>query len=132
MLHDPQNYADPDKFAPERFLGTDNKDPEIDPSPLAFGFGRRVCPGREFAEATIYLCISMCLAVFNIEKPENRELKVKFMSKIVSSPMDFEVVIKPRSERSEALVRLIEDEHPLEKGSGEAIRDAISRIITQD
>ena len=33
-------------FKPERFLGADGRAPEMDPHNLAFGFGRRVCPGR--------------------------------------------------------------------------------------
>lgn len=43
MLHNPQDYPNPDEFKPERFLGEDGLfNPEVpDPSLLAFGFGRR-------------------------------------------------------------------------------------------
>ena len=37
------------EFKPERFLETEGRDPEMDPHMLAFGFGRRICPGKDFA-----------------------------------------------------------------------------------
>lgn len=43
IMHDNELYPDPMKFDPERFLG---KDPQTDPRKIAFGFGRRVCPGN--------------------------------------------------------------------------------------
>jgi cytochrome P450 len=41
MLNDPQTYANPTEFNPERFLGKDGKEPETDPRTICFGFGRR-------------------------------------------------------------------------------------------
>jgi len=41
MLHDPRVYSDPMEFRPERFLDGESKEPENDPRPIAFGFGRR-------------------------------------------------------------------------------------------
>jgi cytochrome P450 len=41
MLNDPQTYANPLEFNPERFLSKDGKEPETDPRTLCFGFGRR-------------------------------------------------------------------------------------------
>ncbi|KAG6873902.1 hypothetical protein C0995_009681 [Termitomyces sp. Mi166 len=41
ILHDPQVYADPHKFDPERFIASDNKPAEPDPRNVCFGFGRR-------------------------------------------------------------------------------------------
>jgi len=38
MSHDPDVYADPFTFKPERFLGNT---PEPDPRDICFGFGRR-------------------------------------------------------------------------------------------
>ena len=52
FLHDAQTYHDPDTFNPDRFLGSN---PELDPHTLAFGFGRRSCPGRELANNGVWL-----------------------------------------------------------------------------
>lgn len=41
MAHDPENYHDPFTFKPERFLGEDGREPELDPRLFVFGFGRR-------------------------------------------------------------------------------------------
>ncbi|THH03724.1 hypothetical protein EW145_g6055 [Phellinidium pouzarii] len=67
MMHDECNYTDPYKFFPERFMKTDDKTHRvIDPASAVFGFGRRICPGRHFAEASIWLAIANILAVFDI------------------------------------------------------------------
>lgn len=34
-----------------------------------FGFGRRVCPGKTFAEANVWLLMANIVATMNIEKP---------------------------------------------------------------
>lgn len=40
-MHDPETYADPMSFNPERFLAAPGKEPETDPRGMVFGFGRR-------------------------------------------------------------------------------------------
>jgi Cytochrome P450 len=34
----------------------------------AFGFGKRICPGRHLADATIFIVIASVLSVFDIKK----------------------------------------------------------------
>ena len=41
FLHEPNVYADPWTFKPERFLAENGHIPEADPRSCAFGFGRR-------------------------------------------------------------------------------------------
>ncbi|KAJ7102926.1 cytochrome P450, partial [Mycena epipterygia] len=65
ILHDDNTYKDPESFIPERFMGDEK---EVDPS-FAFGFGRRVCPGRFFAEDSSFLFVASILHVFNILNP---------------------------------------------------------------
>jgi hypothetical protein len=44
MAHDENVYPNPEVFDPARFLGEDQ---QLDPIKFIFGFGRRVCPGKE-------------------------------------------------------------------------------------
>jgi len=41
FLHDPGTYSDPEKFSPERFIGSPGHPKEKDPKDYVFGFGRR-------------------------------------------------------------------------------------------
>ncbi len=68
MLHDEQYYPNPTEFRPERFLlpdGTPNPDAK-DPGAFAFGFGRRICPGRFLSDTSLYSVITSVLAVYDI------------------------------------------------------------------
>ena len=64
MMHDLSVYKDPFTFRPERFLGDA---PEHDPTTIAFGFGRRVCPGSHLALQSLFINISNILATLRIE-----------------------------------------------------------------
>ncbi|KAI0824638.1 cytochrome P450 [Trametes gibbosa] len=112
MLHHPETYADPTAFNPERFLAAPGKEAEIDPRGVVFGFGRRICPGLQLADASVYLAIVMSLAVFKIEKAldsngEPIEPSTEFTTGTVSHPPPFQCEIKPRSAKTEALLHSI-------------------------
>jgi hypothetical protein len=80
ILHDPEIYPDPEEFKPERFL---NKDGSVRDDPtlsLAFGIGKRLCPGRHFVDAAIFVVTSSVLSVFNVTKAKDEngnEIPVK-------------------------------------------------------
>jgi len=120
MLHDENEYAEPDKFEPERFL----KDGVInstvrDPSTLAFGFGRRICPGRFMAKESMWLAIACVLATMNISKaigedgthivPEEDYICLGMLS----YPKPFPCQISPRSKEHERLILSVENESKL-------------------
>jgi cytochrome P450 len=71
ILHDPEMYPDPEEFKPERFLnedGTVRDDPALS---LAFGIGKRICAGRHFVDAAIFIVASSILSVFNVTKAKD-------------------------------------------------------------
>ena len=68
ILHDDALFPDPFTFKPERFT-----DPNVDPRvpaavDYAFGFGRRVCPGRWMAHSFVWIVVASVLSTFKIEK----------------------------------------------------------------
>ncbi|KAJ6511409.1 cytochrome P450 [Mycena vitilis] len=104
ILHDENTYKDPESFVPERFMG-DQKEP--DPS-FAFGFGRRVCPGRFFADDSLFLLVASILHVFHISKPVNDDGKeyeptVTWSSGLVSVPSPFPYTLAARQPEAPGL-----------------------------
>ncbi|GLB38279.1 putative cytochrome p450 [Lyophyllum shimeji] len=67
MTWDESLYADPFTFDPTRFLPM----PEGRNEPFSgatWGFGRRVCPGRHLADASLWIAIAMLLSTVQISK----------------------------------------------------------------
>lgn len=106
-------------FNPERFLGST---PEPDPRKFAFGFGRRVCPGKALAEANAFLAVAMSLAVFRIRDAKQNGRKIDgypdVTAGVISHPVDFEVEISARSAAHEALIESVEKDCPWQEGDG--------------
>ncbi|GBE86411.1 O-methylsterigmatocystin oxidoreductase [Sparassis crispa] len=115
FLHDSNTYADPLAFKPERFMPSENKKPEKDPRVLAFGFGRRVCPGIQLADISVFLSIAMTLAVFEISKADGDPVlspsEVEYTTGIISHPPPFRCTLKPRSAQSEKLLHSLQGIH---------------------
>ncbi|KAI0373687.1 CyP450 monooxygenase [Pilatotrama ljubarskyi] len=110
ILHNPDDYPEPDSFLPERFIKDGRLNPDVrDPATIAFGFGRRICPGRYFADAALFLNIARVLHVFDIAPPldaSGRPIRVepKMKDGFLSYPEDCRCTIKPLSAKTEALI----------------------------
>ncbi|KAJ5356014.1 Cytochrome P450 E-class group I [Penicillium concentricum] len=129
FTHDPEMYNQPMSFNPGRFLQHENgPPPEFDPQKLVFGFGRRICPGRYLADASLFITISKLLAVFNISKGlgedgKEMDFPVGFQPGMISHPSPFRVQIRPRSEHAQMLIRSVDTEEPWLKGDSEIFDD---------
>ncbi|OAA69455.1 cytochrome P450 oxidoreductase OrdA-like protein [Cordyceps fumosorosea ARSEF 2679] len=110
LCHDPAAYADPHVFDPDRYLAPRG---EPDPRGVVFGFGRRICPGRYFADASLWVAIARVLAAFTIssavdEEGRERRAELGYTSSLTSRPTKFPVSVAPRSEKHAELIRGLE------------------------
>lgn len=110
MTHDTNLYRDPDVFEPERFLPVESGG-RAEPHPVGpFGFGRRICPGRLVAEATMWTVMANLLSTMKIEKQIDDEgnpitPKPHFLRGSAHSMKDFPCKIVPRDQKSVELIR---------------------------
>ncbi|KAL5521414.1 hypothetical protein ACEPAG_9340 [Sanghuangporus baumii] len=104
MMRDVNAFPNPEKFDPDRHAirGDTAADDLVFP---VFGFGRRACPGRAFAESIMWTTIANVLAAFDIlpsKDPETGEdiyPVPEFESGVVHFVKPFECRIVPRKER---------------------------------
>ena len=68
-------------YNPDRFLKDGKNDPAVrDPTAVAFGYGRRICPGRFFAQNSLFIFICHILTVYDIRPAlddDGKELEIK-------------------------------------------------------
>lgn len=112
--HDPDLYDEPSKFDPERFVrhphglkdGADVSE-AASKTTYAFGAGRRVCAGEQFARNSILLAISKLLWTFEIVPVHGEKLDLSlngyFMALDVR-PKPFNVEFRLRGEKQRAAV----------------------------
>jgi len=115
--HDEEAYPDPENFDPSRFLTEDRKalrNDFVDPRTYVFGYGRRICPGRNLADAMLWTSVAIILSTFELSKGVDQQGQViepvpGFRSNMISrTPLPYSVVAHPRSE--EALMLLLHEQ----------------------
>ncbi|KAF9262324.1 cytochrome P450 [Marasmius fiardii PR-910] len=110
MTRDEGVYEKPNEFNPERYFeGDELSDSKNLP---AFGFGRRICVGRHFGEAVVWLAIASVLAAFRIEKAKDEQGRIIDTPEnysdgpiLFSRPLPFQCSVVPRSAKARALVK---------------------------
>lgn len=107
ILHNPDIFADPETFRPDRFIENPTLLNPIDNG--VFGFGRRACAGRVMALDTMWIAMASILAVFDISKAvdeHGNEITppVKLSPGTISHPAPFPCIIKPRSKAALELI----------------------------
>jgi cytochrome P450 len=79
MCQNEEKYPNADAFNPDRFLNPDGTLTD-DTVSVAWGFGRRICPGRYLAEASLLSAMTCLLAVFKFSKAKDetgREIEIE-------------------------------------------------------
>ncbi|RDA93384.1 hypothetical protein CP533_1961 [Ophiocordyceps camponoti-saundersi (nom. inval.)] len=126
FTHDPEVYSDADSFNPDRYL-----EPLCEPDPtVVFGFGRRVCPGRFFAEASVFTTVAQMLSVFNIsdtiEDDGNKAGALpKVLPGLVSYKEDFSYRITLRDDEKGRLVRKMVADQLAQTSDASFLDDAV-------
>ncbi|KAG2032098.1 cytochrome P450 [Suillus americanus] len=114
MCHNEVKYPHASEFNPDRFLNADGTLTD-DTVGIVWGFGRRICPGRHLAEASVWSAMVHLLAIFKFSnaKDENGkdiEIKPRWGGGLTVRPVAFPCSITPRNAGMDivALQHLIE------------------------
>ncbi|KZW01599.1 cytochrome P450 [Exidia glandulosa HHB12029] len=116
MLRDEAEYDNPHVFVPERFVKDGAVNTSIrDPRTVFFGFGKRICAGRHFADSSVWLVVATVLACFNIRPAKDEHgndiiPSTEMRSGLLSCPLQFECEIVPRSEDARRLILSTSDQ----------------------
>nr|UBX54526.1 cytochrome P450 [Aspergillus sp.] len=110
--HSEEDYEEPDKFDPDRFLRHPfgmRLDEAHDPAHMEassarvtydFGAGRRICPGMHSAKHSLVLGLAKVLWAFEILPPKGKEIDLSlengFIQEIALHPKELDVVFKLR------------------------------------
>ncbi|KAK0193893.1 cytochrome P450 [Armillaria mellea] len=112
ILHDEKDYPNPLIFDPNRFMPQDGKESQPEPT-AAFGFGRRICPGRYLALNTVWITIASMAATLSFSKAVDSDGRAvepsdTYTDGFASHPAPFNCTIKARFAQAEALMDLEE------------------------
>jgi len=109
ILHDEGIFGpDTHRFIPERFVKADGSVKlDLSEMDLAFGFGRRACPGRLMARDTLWIIAASLLTAYSITDPLDMDGNVltadshlEYTNAMVSFPPHTRVSFKPRMAES--------------------------------
>ncbi|KAL4255104.1 cytochrome P450 family protein [Pleurotus pulmonarius] len=101
-----------ESFNPDRYLPKSQGGSEEPYFDAVFGFGRRICPGRHLAAASIWIAVATLFATVNINKVKDEDgneiiPELDFETGITSRPKYFPCTTTPRSDK---VVRLVSTE----------------------
>ncbi|KAG8912688.1 hypothetical protein FRC00_003984, partial [Tulasnella sp. 408] len=117
IFHDPNVYENPDEFNPDRFIESEfGTKPEARAGDkdrrnnLAFGSGRRICPGIHLANNSLRINTVNLLWAFNFLKakdPSGKEITPDvwdYAKGILTCPNPFKCEIVPRSPHHKEII----------------------------
>ncbi|KAG0694518.1 cytochrome P450 [Suillus ampliporus] len=109
ISRDEKRYPQASRFMPERFMDVNGALTDDNPADYVFGFGRRGCPGRHTADASIWSAIVTMLATVDFSSAKDDQGNVidfipQFMTGLFHVTMVFPCSILPRSHINPELV----------------------------
>ncbi|KAF8132069.1 cytochrome P450 [Boletus edulis] len=101
MAHNEFKYPKPFEFIPERFLHSDGTLTSDNVQNIAFGFGRRSCVGRAFADVSMWYAVATILALWRMSFPKDElgndvPCEPKWASGMTTYPLPFPCRFEPR------------------------------------
>ncbi|PFH47781.1 hypothetical protein AMATHDRAFT_87514 [Amanita thiersii Skay4041] len=119
ITRDEELYPEPERFMPERFLSRESKEGHGSSDPVAggaFGFGRRICPGRHLAMDSAWLTVVYLLLCYEIARAVDdtgKEIipRVDNISGIVVHPKPYELRLIPRSKESMNFIHIVNEDN---------------------
>ncbi|KAG0697624.1 cytochrome P450 [Suillus ampliporus] len=102
ISRDEKRYPDASRFIPERFIDVNGGLTDDDPAEYIFGLGRRVCPGRFTADASVWSAIATMLATVDLSPARDDQGNVieftpQFKTGLTRAATNFPCSISPRS-----------------------------------
>lgn len=99
------NFPDPHTFDPSRWLASSASDLRYH----AFGYGRRICPGRHIAENSVFLNMAKIMWGFDIMPSNDGAAAVdpdkSWTTGFLTKPLPFTAKFKVRSKQHEAVIQ---------------------------
>ncbi|KAK7676963.1 hypothetical protein QCA50_020081 [Cerrena zonata] len=102
ITRDPKLFPNPESVDPTRYLTPEGKELADIVNSNLFGWGRRLCPGKEMSEGSIFIAVTMILATFTIARPRDDsgqvyEPRVRWSPAFIRELLPFECTITRRS-----------------------------------
>ncbi|RUP44061.1 cytochrome P450, partial [Jimgerdemannia flammicorona] len=112
MHMDSVKYVNPEKFMPERYLNVTESSaasangPIADRDHVAFGWGRRLCPGIHLTDAEAFVATALLLWSYKIEVEEGGGLPNinKWTLGVTMHPKPYKVKFVPRHDKVKELL----------------------------
>ncbi|KAH9924275.1 cytochrome P450 [Epithele typhae] len=111
IMHNPEQFPQPEVFDPDRYFKHGKLDLGAGDPSVVFGFGRRICPGRHFAESVAWLYVASILHTLDVSlpldangAPVDEPLKISpgWRGDVIEN---LRCTIRPRSAAAEDLIR---------------------------
>ncbi|KAG1720323.1 cytochrome P450 [Suillus lakei] len=98
ISRDPIVFPDPEIFNPQRWIDSEGRLKD-NIKFIAYGFGRRVCPGLHLANHSMYISLALLLWSFRIvQRPDAPINTHAFLDAVISRAEPFKIDIIPRIE----------------------------------